>query len=845
MSSGFGTNDKKDINELIKKIDLKINEIRKDFNKDVTLLKNQLNTCSTELNRLKELIQDVTDYTASEYEKLERKTAEFEAALDDIRSRLNTIQYNQVQGGKCASGINEFPIYARYAEKDINGADITATYTTKTELNTTSATLSGDYTQKIAESSSSGMSALSSVSAQLNNAINTESLRASNAEEALDIKIDDEITERRVECAELEDRIGAEEQARETAIGDLQTSLQKEETARELADDTLQTNLVAETTAREQADAELQNNLDDEISRTTAKETELDEKIDTNYELLDTALSAEVERANVAERDLYNYIDEVVENTNSAINDLENAIDTTSANLTDTINAETNRATNEENRLAGLLSQEIVDRTNAITDAKNELGTLIAEEETTRTSADASILSELHANYYTREEVDHAISEFGGFEVHASLEEITTPKTNVIYLIGPNGIEPDLYKEYIYYNGDFTLIGETTVDLSNYYNKTDINGFTALLNTSIETETTRATGVENNLDNKIDSVSSSITTQLDNVSGVLLDELNTSATNLSNTITSLSSTVDDTVDFLSANIPVLNQETDYLKVSLEQNGETIYGGMIGNHNINQENAGKILRINTEGTGLELVKNGLTYKEKYIPELGEQYVSVNCDYNTLTNLKVIPNETIDLTVNLPLQPKSDIVYHAIIQFTCDTGNKLANVILKYGSDYFNVCKFPTSYIDDLVYQIIIYNDCATIIPFGDDTIKKKDSDEQEWVLNEYSDLLHFFKDMGEEGEVHNGTPVDRPGFTNAIIKIDDEPKFGLCKDSAGFCNSIIKIEDEPKFGLCYSNAGFNNNIVKIDDEPKLGIYIENSNFGNEIIEIELIPENTEG
>lgn len=296
---------------------------------------------------------------------------------------------------------------------------------------------------------------------------------------------------------------------------------------------------------------------------------------------------------------------------------------------------------------------------------------------------------------------------------------------------------------------------------------------------------------------------------------------------------------------LSAEIPVLNQETDYLKVSLDQNGETIYGGMIGNHNINQENAGKILRINTEGTGLELVKNGLTYKEKYIPELGEQYVSVNCDYNTLTNLKVIPNETIDLTVNLPLQPKSDIVYHAIIQFTCDTGNKLANVILKYGSDYFNVCKFPTSYIDDLVYQIIIYNDCATIIPFGDDTIKKKDSDEQEWVLNEYSDLLHFFKDMGEEGEVHNGTPVDRPGFTNAIIKIDDEPKFGLCKDSAGFCNSIIKIVDEPKFGLCYSNAGFNNNIVKIDDEPKLGIYIENSNFGNEIIEIELIPENTEG
>lgn len=538
MSSGFGTNDKKDINELIKKIDLKINEIRKDFNKDVTLLKNQLNTCSTELNRLKELIQDVTDYTASEYEKLERKTAEFEAALDDIRSRLNTIQYNQVQGGKCASGINEFPIYARYAEKDINGADITATYATKTELSNTSATLSGDYTQKIAESSSSGMSALSSVSAQLNNAINAESLRASNAEEALDVKIDDEITERRVECAELEDRIGAEEQARETAIGDLQTSLQEEETARELADDTLQTNLVAETTAREQADAELKNNLDDEISRATARETELEEKIDKNYSILDTALSAEIERANAADRDLYNYIDEVVENTNSAINDLENAIDTTSANLTDTINAETNRATNEENRLAGLLGQEIVDRTNAITDAKNELVTLIAEEETTRISADSTLQTNIetetslrtNADNNLQQQIDTIEATQNVVDIVGTKAELDAYQTSALQLndkiqVLTDETQNDATTIYNWNSNSFVLIGT----LGPYYTKAEVDTTIEELSNTVESGFERLDSIDTLLSGNIDYVSAGVTSLSSDLHTNYYDKTNTSS----------------------------------------------------------------------------------------------------------------------------------------------------------------------------------------------------------------------------------------------------------------------------------------------------------------------------
>ena len=290
---------------------------------------------------------------------------------------------------------------------------------------------------------------------------------------------------------------------------------------------------------------------------------------------------------------------------------------------------------------------------------------------------------------------------------------------------------------------------------------------------------------------------------------------------------------------LSADIPALNQETDYLKVSLEKDGETIYGGMIGNHNINQENAGKILRINTEGTDLELVKSGLTYKIKEIPSLGEQHVSINCDYNTLTNLKVLPGEIIDITVNLPEQTASDIVYHAMLQFTCDNGNQLANVILKYGNKFFNVCKFPESYLDGLVYQIFIYNDCATILPFGDISVKKKDS-EQDWILDEYSELLHFFKDMGDEGEIHNACPNDIPILTNSINKITTEPKLGIGFDSSNFGNNIVSIVDTTNLGQSYDSHSFNNEIIGIEYEPKLGIGYDSYSFGNKLLEIEIEP-----
>jgi len=51
-------------------------------------------------------------------------------------------------------------------------------------------------------------------------------------------------------------------------------------------------------------------------------------------------------------------------------------------------------------------------------------------------------------------------------EVYAKLSDVVTPKTNVLYLIGPKGTGEDKYEEYIYDGTDFVKIGDTTLDIS-------------------------------------------------------------------------------------------------------------------------------------------------------------------------------------------------------------------------------------------------------------------------------------------------------------------------------------------------------------------------------------------
>ena len=78
-------------------------------------------------------------------------------------------------------------------------------------------------------------------------------------------------------------------------------------------------------------------------------------------------------------------------------------------------------------------------------------------------------------NYYTKnetynkQEIDNLIQNFGGFEV-VSVLPTTNIQRNLIYLLWPTG--NNNYEEYVYIGNQWVKIGDTQVDLTNYYNKT-------------------------------------------------------------------------------------------------------------------------------------------------------------------------------------------------------------------------------------------------------------------------------------------------------------------------------------------------------------------------------------
>ena len=86
---------------------------------------------------------------------------------------------------------------------------------------------------------------------------------------------------------------------------------------------------------------------------------------------------------------------------------------------------------------------------------------------------------------YTKQEINNLISAVPKFaiEVVNSLP-ISDISTTTVYLLPSNSETNDIYKEYIYVNNQWELLGIQKTDLSNYYNKTETDN---LLNNMIDT----------------------------------------------------------------------------------------------------------------------------------------------------------------------------------------------------------------------------------------------------------------------------------------------------------------------------------------------------------------------
>lgn len=95
---------------------------------------------------------------------------------------------------------------------------------------------------------------------------------------------------------------------------------------------------------------------------------------------------------------------------------------------------------------------------------------------------------------YTQSEIDNMISTIPKFDIEVVNQLPTTDiSTTTVYLV-PSATEGEgIYKEYIYVNNSWELLGSQRVDLTDYYNKTETN---SLLSNKVDKVTGKGLSTE-------------------------------------------------------------------------------------------------------------------------------------------------------------------------------------------------------------------------------------------------------------------------------------------------------------------------------------------------------------
>lgn len=95
--------------------------------------------------------------------------------------------------------------------------------------------------------------------------------------------------------------------------------------------------------------------------------------------------------------------------------------------------------------------------------------------------------------------VTDAVKDITSFEFEIVNELPSTGKKGVIYLKKHTESGVDMYEEFIWVNNRFEKIGDTRIDLSNYYTKTEVDGLIDGVEALVEAEETRAKEAEEDL----------------------------------------------------------------------------------------------------------------------------------------------------------------------------------------------------------------------------------------------------------------------------------------------------------------------------------------------------------
>lgn len=255
-------------------------------------------------------------------------------------------------------------------------------------------------------------------------AINTEETRATDAEKALDSKIDSSVETINGTIADLNttfsQALTQEQNTRSTADTTLQTNIDNEATARSEADTTLQTNIdneattrenkdtklldaiTAEETARTDADSTLQSNIDAEKSARIAADNSLQTQIDTieaTQNIVDiVGTKAELDdydTTNLKDGAKIQVLDDETQNHASTIYQFnKNAVPNPSFGLVGTFGSYYTKAetetliSNTSNTLSTAIESEASDRTNADSALSDRINALDSAKQDNLTAGD-------------------------------------------------------------------------------------------------------------------------------------------------------------------------------------------------------------------------------------------------------------------------------------------------------------------------------------------------------------------------------------------------------------------------------------------------------------------------
>lgn len=111
--------------------------------------------------------------------------------------------------------------------------------------------------------------------------------------------------------------------------------------------------------------------------------------------------------------------------------------------------------------------------------SQNAVSTAVGAEAEARQQAVQALVDQIQqdfTNYYTKTQVDGMISAIPKFAIQV-VPELPTENisTTTVYLVASGTDQSNLYTEYIYVDGRWEELGKQTVDLTDYYTKSEVN----------------------------------------------------------------------------------------------------------------------------------------------------------------------------------------------------------------------------------------------------------------------------------------------------------------------------------------------------------------------------------